>query len=290
MSEPITKGTNMTEPTLRDDLFVNVGYGLRAWVLNVAPEMASAFMQHNKANRPLCEKVVERYVAHMLANLWRGPTGQPIIFDSRGDLRNGQHVLSAIIRSGKPQLILAVTGIDPEVFDVLDTGKRRSGADALSVKGFKNTAQLAAACVASLRFRYSDFPLTIPHLSPHETLMFAADHPSLARAVTECPYGVFRLVPSGMAIALYDWALSLSAADAARFFGALATGEAIASEDPVYWLRERLLQARSSKINKLTITYKAAIVIQAWNLTRRERPGSPSSARWHTETPFPRME
>ncbi len=71
-------------------------------------------------------------------------THQGIAFDTNGVLVDGQHRLAAIIEADLPVEVTVFTDVEPDTFDVLDTGKRRNAADVLAIEGEKSTATLAA--------------------------------------------------------------------------------------------------------------------------------------------------
>src|SRR5438128_5136838 len=71
-------------------------------------------------------------------------THQGIAVDSNGVLVDGQHRLAAIIEAERPVEMTVFTDVDPDTFDVLDTGKRRNAADVLAIEGEKSATMLAA--------------------------------------------------------------------------------------------------------------------------------------------------
>jgi hypothetical protein len=59
-------------------------------------------------------------------------------------LVDGQHRLAAVIEADVPVEMTVFTEVEPDTFDVLDTGKRRNAADVLAIEGEKSTTLLAA--------------------------------------------------------------------------------------------------------------------------------------------------
>ena len=57
---------------------------------------------------------------------------------------DGQHRLAAIVEADLPVEVTVFTEVEPDTFDVLDTGKRRNAADVLAIEGEKSTTLLAA--------------------------------------------------------------------------------------------------------------------------------------------------
>ncbi|HEX8385898.1 MAG TPA: KOW motif-containing protein [Rubricoccaceae bacterium] len=64
--------------------------------------------------------------------------------DWSGRLVNGQHRLNAVLETCEPQRFLIALGLDPAVFAVLDAGRHRTAADALSISGFVQPTVVAA--------------------------------------------------------------------------------------------------------------------------------------------------
>jgi len=73
----------------------------------VTPEQALLWLSKNYKNRPLNESVVAEYERKIRAGEWRERGGIPIIITPSGELRNGQHRLTALVRAGCP-LVLQV--------------------------------------------------------------------------------------------------------------------------------------------------------------------------------------
>jgi hypothetical protein len=109
----------------------------------VTPERAEEWLAANTANRPLSRSTVRGFAEAMRRGDWL-VTHQGIAFDSNGVLVDGQHRLAAIIEAGLPVELTVFTEVEPDSFDVLDTGKRRNAADVLAIEGEKSTTLLAA--------------------------------------------------------------------------------------------------------------------------------------------------
>ena len=97
----------------------------------------------NTSNRPLSKSTVQGFAEAMRRGDWL-VTHQGIAFDSNGVLVDGQHRLAAVVEADLPVEMTVFTEVEPDTFDVLDTGKRRNAADVLAIEGEKSTATLAA--------------------------------------------------------------------------------------------------------------------------------------------------
>lgn len=126
-------------------------------VITLDPGLAKQCLGANCANRPLMGSRVSYYAGIIDQGDWK-LSHQGLAFDKQGYLIDGQHRCAAVLASGKPVQILATCGLDRDVFDVVDTGKARTGGDVLSVAGAKN------ASVASSAIRHYLYYCRVPHM------------------------------------------------------------------------------------------------------------------------------
>jgi hypothetical protein len=117
----------------------------------ITPRKAADWLKRNINNRPMSEKFVQRLADAMTASQWQ-VNGDPIRFDSSGDLIDGQHRLTAVIKSGVSIESWVLRGVESTAFDTIDKGHVRTNGDVLARRGEKYYNILAAA--ASLLFRY----------------------------------------------------------------------------------------------------------------------------------------
>lgn len=67
----------------------------------ISPEYAEDLLtNHNHGNRRLKNRTVEAYVTDLKSGNWDEQVGSTISIDERGELRDGQHRLTAIVKSG----------------------------------------------------------------------------------------------------------------------------------------------------------------------------------------------
>jgi hypothetical protein len=112
-------------------------------VQKISPQRAAEMLAANTANRPLSRSTVRGFAEAMRRGDWL-VTHQGIAFDTRGVLVDGQHRLAAIVEADLPVEMTVFTDVEPDTFDVLDTGKRRNAADVLAIEGEKSSILLAA--------------------------------------------------------------------------------------------------------------------------------------------------
>lgn len=114
--------------------------GVRAVAVTLTPEAAAELLRRNTRNRRISETVITKYTAEMQAGEWRLiPAG--IGFDENGVLVDGQHRLSAIVRSGQAAPILLVTGLPAASQEKVDRQRKRTLFDALYLAGHATCRQ-----------------------------------------------------------------------------------------------------------------------------------------------------
>lgn len=165
-----------------DSLFDGKNHGQDHFYMTVTPELARRMLTFNNHNRPLYSHTVNNYARQMMDNRWY-ESGVPLLFGKRG-LIDGQHRLSAIVRSGKSFRFLICVNQDDKIHMIIDNGLKRSGLDNLrqglqnqSLKG-KHLSVLKAAVAG--RFCYPQNHLNSIELQDifnkiGETVIFAVD-------------------------------------------------------------------------------------------------------------------
>lgn len=116
---------------------------LKVDLVYVTPSVAKNFLTYNRKNRTHSENHV-RFLAKQMTNGNWIENGESIVFDINGYLKDGQHRLLAIIKSGKSYWMPVVDGVEPNSMATFDTGKNRSASDVLSINGFKNASKTSS--------------------------------------------------------------------------------------------------------------------------------------------------
>jgi hypothetical protein len=100
------------------------------------PEKAKEYLKRNHPNnRRLSKDRVLRYSMDMAKDMWY-PTGDPIRFDIKGFLVDGQHRLAACIRSGKTlKNVPVVTNLSEDAMRVIDQGQKRTASQIVKISG-----------------------------------------------------------------------------------------------------------------------------------------------------------
>ncbi|WP_234442739.1 hypothetical protein [Streptomyces sp. FxanaA7] len=113
-------------------------------VVDVSPQLATQWLTRNTSNRPLSKSTVQQLAGQIQRGEWQ-LTHQGIAFDEDDVLIDGQHRLAAIVKAGVTVPLTVTHGVPRTAFTVMDTGRKRTGRDALALAGEANATHLAAA-------------------------------------------------------------------------------------------------------------------------------------------------
>lgn len=235
-----------------------------------------------RSNRPVAAGTVDKYAEDMVPSdgspsRWK-KTVQSVAFDWNDDMHDGQQRMLALQAAAMrdPDYTMPVTiwfGVDPDTFDVWDTGRSRSDMDMLAMDRVKNRNYTKAAAAMVIRFQAGqDWRLS---LSPVRTRTWIRQNPLIHESVllgvrtaaTKRKPGV-DIVASSLAAAhfLFTTALpdrmeALTTDPLDMFFTGLRTGADLRSNDPRLALRN---WGRKNRTDKDSV-FQLAVVIKMIN-------------------------
>lgn len=250
--------------------------------VEITPEMATQLMGLNSGNRPLNSAVVSKYADMMRRGEWKF-TGDTIAISNTYRLLNGQHRLSAIIKSGIPQKYNIQTGLEDSVFDVLDTGKNRTSSDVLSIAGYSYTNTIPSA-VKIIDMYYSfkiknTTSMRVKHKMSNTEILKWIDRHDAKEALEKYAqiavrlYGASRFLSHSTYCAFLYIFGNKNRDRAIDFFETLASGENISAShrSSIFLLRKRLIDTQLKSIRMSNQDEKWALLIKAWNAFRDNR-------------------
>lgn len=262
-------------------------------LVRMTAALAEKLLERNALNRPLRQGHAEELARRMLTpGVWK-QNNATVGIAHNGDVLDGQHRLWGVVLADKEQPgieipMLVVEGLDPDVFDTIDTGRPRSAADVFAIAGGKNNSTV----VSALRWlRWYEMKPRPAHpssikVSHTELLAFRHENPDIdeaARAVAST--GRARaLVPQSVLAFVYLLAARGDEGKAGAWLSLLNTGEGLDAKHPVLQLRERMLANKVSNA-KLPPIDVCALTVKSWNfyLTGARR----NVLSWRTTEPFP---
>lgn len=244
-------------------------------VFEFTPEMAMAVLaEFNNGNRSIKHTKVERFAAEMRDDNWL-LTGDTIKFTDNGALGDGQHRLTACVRSGLTFRSHVVFGIEARCFHKMDRNTVRGPADVLQIAGLKNANHLAAALRWALLLDSN--PCSRETFEPE--VILNAVRGKFASVEASLPMG--RIIaktyahPIGQMAGLH-WAFAqaTSTAVADEFFEAWANGEKKGRNLVIRRLQEALVQKTQAQDGRIHDVVRAAMIVKGWNLWRNGRVGT----------------
>ncbi len=244
---------------------------VRVEYIQVTPDLAAQWLGRNKKNRNIRVAVVQGLAEAELRGEWQ-LNGETIKIDWDGNLLDGQHRLTSIVKSGMTLPCLVVTGLDPAVLDTIDQGLKRQFADYLVMEGQKYAAGIAAT--TRLLWQFENKKLVIGRDAKQPTIIQLRD--CLAANldlldVMPLAYALNDELGLARSMAAFTYLLcrrkSRDAAD--EFFDQLRSGSYLEEGDAIWILRRHLLKARMDQTRKIRPEVKGAWIIKQWNAWRK---------------------
>jgi hypothetical protein len=246
----------------------------------VSPEIAVRWLTMNTHNRRFSERSVNAYAADMKADAWC-ETGSAICFAADGSLLDGQQRLMAIVRSGVTLAMLVTRGLPTAAQEVIDTGRPRSFANILELRGEACAASLASitrrayAWDRGWRTYRNDGSAGRETITHAQLSGFLNGNPDLRAAVrlAERIRHHEKAIPASV-VGVCAWLFArIESEDCEMFFDRYSTGLGLQGEDdPIYRLR---VWAREQKDRRSRTVIGAGLqqahIIKAWNLYRQGR-------------------
>lgn len=237
-------------------------------VVTITPDLASKWLASNTHNRKVRETAVLGYARDMEAGRW-SENGESIKFAADGTLLDGQHRLAAITLAKVSLPMLVVTGLQTAAQETMDDGRKRTLADALTLRGETNA--IATAAIIRRAHMWTQGVYRNVGAKPptnQESLSFFEQHPELRRSA-QIAVQVRTAIPlPGSVAGLTHWLFSrIDTGDAAEFFHLLISGAIVPETHPVLILRKRI-QNEADKVGRVPEDHLLAFVIKAWNAYR----------------------
>lgn len=239
----------------------------------ITPDVAKTLLDFNNANRTMRASVVDKYAHDMAQGRWRY-THQGLAMSSAGNILDGQHRLAAAAKANIPFLADITFGMPPEAFGAIDAGAKRTTADTLTVRGFKDGNALAAVlrCLHGIRTTsrgHMNFTPSVGLLTDElEFWPMIEDAVKAGRRIQKHGgiKGFGAGYMAGLCLVMRD--APEPAGDIPAFIAKIETGIGIQDDfDPVYQLRR---QCRSTA-RGYAPHESAAMLIKTWNAYRRRQ-------------------
>ena len=148
---------------------------MKAEILRITPELAKQLLSKNTKNRSVKEHTVNFYKDQMTSGKWK-ENGESIIIDVNGVIKDGQHRLLAVSKTGFSYIAPVITEVSYDVMDTIDTGTNRSCADIFKLEGLSYPTYLAALCKSILKNAYNHHSSHSSKISNSDALLLAKEN------------------------------------------------------------------------------------------------------------------
>lgn len=235
-------------------------------VIYVTPNLAKEMIEANTLNQRNIKKTNLTKIESNFRKDVFVLNGESLIRSATKRILDGQHRLHGCVNTGHGFWTVFVDNVPDEYFPTIDSGRSRSFADVLHIRGEAYPSDLAPS--AQLLGEYMKSPRSVgggAALSNNELNDVIEMAPTLSDSVRFCKRALCGLLPTSLAAWLH-WVT----ADAGcgekfqEFLESLGSGAMLADDSPVYWLRKRLEANRLAKA-KLPRRELVALLIKAWN-------------------------
>lgn len=247
----------------------------------ITPAGAEALLSRNSNNRTLRVRKVDRLVQSLEEGKWY-LSNDAITFDRNSVLANGQHRLAACVASGRVIEVLFYTGADPELRQIIDTGTKRTFADALVMNGLTGYSH-AVAAATNLHYRYTHRQLAMTGAGAigfydrpnHDVLIsYLDEHPEIITSAPEgmATYLALRSFSQTAATTFISVTRQIDPELSDEFIEKLKSGIGLTEFEPVTALRQLFenSQNRPDAMRRRS-EWALAAAVKAWNYKRQNR-------------------
>lgn len=235
--------------------------------------MAAAILENNKSNRPIRHAVVDRYVRELLEGRWKSGTGETIKISESGKLLDGQHRLTAIVKSGVSATFHIARGVDDSMFSVIDTGSVRNATDVFFINGISKSNVIPSMIQTALNIksglsgrqrRWRDAFTNAQLLAVYQQSPEYWDF--VSQSALRWYESFAKILPPSLIGGLFSTFHDINPEDAQKFMDQLCTGQDI-TNNAVALLRTRLMQDKMST-KRMLFSIRLALILKVWNVFR----------------------
>jgi hypothetical protein len=252
-----------------------ISNSIKTEVVTITPRLARKLLEQNTNNRDISPGNLAKIKLIMERGEWE-LNGEAIKIAKNGRILDGQHRLMAAIETATTFSTLIVYGLDDETQETMDSGKSRTIANVLTLRGYKNAARLASIVTSIIReeqwsLKAAATGSTAYVVTPKQVVDRLQVEPSLEELASNVR-PLTALLSGRTAGLLYYVLSSIDADDAQYFFDRLVAGDGMERDNPILVLRNLLMVLKQEKRGVRSQTYVSALVVKAWNKYRLGEP------------------
>lgn len=237
--------------------------------LEITPARAAAILENNPKNRNLSPSVLDQLTSDMRHGRFQADNGETLIIAETGELNDGQHRLTAVVKSGQNLTFDVAFGRKRDSRLTVDTGIKRTTGHMLSFMGMSAGNTIAAAAKRVVSYRQTGAITGTGRVSNAQALEMVAKDELLVEVGTwahanAAPFKGLKLPPSEIATAYYLFA-EVAPMEAKNFFVNLKDGLGLTKGSPIATLLTKL---RSSP--RLRASERFELLVRCWNFWIRD--------------------
>lgn len=243
-------------------------------IIEITPAMASDWLLKNKHNRKVNTKSINAYMYEMMEGHW-ACNGESIIFDSNGNLLDGQQRLMALVKSNTSIASIVVWGVNRKDFDTMDQGRKRTNGQIndmnpnITVNGTILSATTKAVAIYYKCHSFTDhFGM---QFAPRMEVQIREQYKGIEDSVRFASNYKRKLLSPTLVSALHFIFTQLDEIAGDQFMDALMTGNHGGNME-LLKLREYFIDMKFNEKTKgrmLNRTFVGGVVVKAWNAWRR---------------------
>lgn len=260
-------------------------------VVTLYPEAAKFILGvANERNRPVTRANVE-HIAKEIEEGNFAVTGDTIKFDKKGFQLDGQHRLLAVEKVGKPVTMHLVFGLDEDVFDILDMGRKRTPGDILAIRHVPDPKIVAAAARWVHIYDTNGWGGKQRMSNRNIRHLVETKYPGIADYI---PHGLliskaYKYSPSLITAVLYLIARKDKKL-ATDFVQEWVHGARIDRNENFDILSARLMKVAAASGGYIDMRMRFAFLVQIFNHWNAGVVAAPRSLSWSKSRPFPQFE
>lgn len=236
---------------------------IQSEVKSVTPHDAKMWLQADHSAGRNRRPQVNAYADDMAAERWV-LNGDPIILSDAGKVLSGVLRLQACMKANVPFQSLVIRGVSDETYETIDSVRRRTLADILTIRQEDNGRALAASLTILWRYAKEDYIRLSQTPSAKVLLGLLENNPDI-RTSMKLAADAAKLMSLGVVTAMHYLFSRVDTEKANEFFQALTDEEV--TDGTAYLLRRQLAamkEDRGTRSQPIVI----ALFIKAWEAFR----------------------
>ncbi len=242
--------------------------GITSKVERITPDLAKKMLLRVAGSGRIDQATLQAFERDMREGRWL-LNGAPIVLAGDERILDGRARLHACVRSDTSFETLVIRGIQPDTFETIDSVRKRTLADVLSIRHETHGRALASALRIIWSYQTGGTPGGGKAPTPTALLAILEQSPEIRDSILPALRSM-PLLPHGCAIALHHLASKIHPNKADQFIAQLGEPVTTRADDPIIQLRSALSALRGQGGARKQ-TYILAIAIKAWNAFCRDK-------------------